>query len=148
MVQVTLSRQRQPIVQEYFKRPPIRDPAQNEKAFLSQTPERRINQIAAREMCRDEAYDQNSDSDPKRPSTYPKKLLDLSLSSTGAFGKIAMECLAQVLSRIRPSLGFRIMDHDPYRPIGRQFAGPPDDELFRFLIEIAFPKRKWVQGME
>ena len=148
MVRVTLPDRRHPIIQEYFKRPPIRDPTQNEKAFLSQTPEGRINQITAREMCRHEAYDQNGNSDPQRPPTYPKKLLDLSLSGTGAFGKITMECLAQVLSRIRPSLGFRIMDHDPYRPIGRQFAGPPDDELFRFLIEIAFPKRKWVQGME
>ena len=59
-----------------------------------------------------------------------------------------MECLAQLLSRIRLSLGFRIVDHDPYRPIGGQFAGPADDEVFRFLVEIALPERKWVQRMK
>ena len=85
-------------------------------------------------MRRHEAYGQNSNSDPERPPTNPKKLLDLSLSGAGAFGKIAMECLAQLLSRIRLSLGFRIVDRDSYRPIGGQFAGPADDELFGFPV--------------
>ena len=90
-------------------------------------------------MCRHEAYDQNSNSDPERPPTYPKQLLDLSLNGAGVFEKIAMECLAQLLSRIRLSLGYRIVDHDPYRSIGGQFARPADDELLRFLVEIALP---------
>ena len=44
----------------------------------------------------------------------------------------------------------RIQDNGsrPYRPIGGQFAGPADDEVLRFLVEIALPERKWVQRMK
>ena len=62
--------------------------------------------------------------------------------------KILTERLLQLARRPRLCLGFGQVNDDPYGAAGRQFASPPDDELFRLSVQIAFPERKRIQCMK
>ena len=99
-------------------------------------------------MRRQQTDDQDRDADPEGATTNPKQLLDLAPRSVGVIRKISTECLLQLECRLRLRLGFGKVNNDFYGMIGRQFARPTDDELFSFLIQIAFPERKRVQRMK
>ena len=139
--------ERQPIVQEYFERPPVCDPARIRKLSSTKRPNGLSIEVTASEMCRQQADDKDRYTYPKRAAADPEQFLDLALSSAGVIKEISTECLLQ-LRHPRLCLGLGQVNDDPYGTAGRQFASPTDDKLFRLSIQIAFPERKRIQCME
>ena len=105
-IQVASPCGRQPVVQEYFQRPPVRHPAQNKKALLDQTPERAVDQIAAGEMRQHKTSNQDRGADPERTATDPEQLVDFALNGIGMMGEISLECFFQLSRSLRFRPGF------------------------------------------
>ena len=67
------------------------------------------------------------------PALWEKYLLKASPSSRAAL------CLSDAVGK---------MNDDSDRLIDGQFASPTDDEILRLAIEVALPKRKWIERVK
>ena len=84
-IQVAPARKRP--IQKNFERPPVWHPAQDQEALFHQAPERKLSQITAYYMRRNEACDQNSNADREPAAANAKKLVEVALEKIGAVGE-------------------------------------------------------------
>src|SRR5581483_2112709 len=76
-VQVALTRDRPPVIEKDLDRPPIRDPGEQDQAFLEDLPERTRLEPRRHRLARDDAEDENGEADGERPAPDAKQLLEL-----------------------------------------------------------------------
>ena len=96
-------------------------------------------------MCGDEAYDENKNANAERTPANPEKFIKVPLDDACSMREIPADGVAELPRGLCLSDIVGKMDDDPDRLIGGQFASPTNDEILRLAIEVALPKRKWIQ---
>jgi hypothetical protein len=142
-VQLAPARQRPPVVEENLQRSPICDPTKDEKTLFDQS--RILDHVSSGKTRRDQACNEDRDTDRERAAADPEQLVEFVLDGNGAAGEIAMKCLVQLFGIC---VAIRDMDGDPDRTLVWQFSRSTDDVFFGILIEILFPERKRIERMK
>src|SRR6516225_5515371 len=88
---------RPPVVQEDLKRPPVRYPAEDQRALLDEACDRLVGPHSDDNLRHADRNDEHQRADRQRPAADAKELVEVPPGDPSAIVEIAAECLSDIL---------------------------------------------------